>query len=511
MTTTEDTDAGTDIVVHDPATGELVGRVRPAGPDEVADAVDRAIAARREWARTPAADRAGLVRDAAGAVRARAEELARLNETETGRPYDDGLGGVLAAAGTLEQYAELGPLHRGRSLHGQLVGDRPDGPRAARHGRRDHAVERPGGRGRRADRRRAGHRQHRGAQAQRALPAPGPGVRRPARVVPARGVLEVVDGAGPTGAALAGNAGVDVVAHVGSVAAGRAILQATAGTGARVLRENGGNDALVIDADVDPRWAAEQAALGSYANGGQVCVSVERIYCAAPVAEAFLAALTAEAARWVYRPSAPGEKALGPLVDRRHREHVHGHVAAALADGARVHAGGVVPDGAGAFYPATVLSGLTPSMAILREETFGPVAGVRVVDDFAQGLAEAIDDPHGLAATVLTGDMAHAQRAWRELPVGHRQDQRGVRRGAGRSRRAAPRLGGRVRLRPGAPRRDDHHEGRALGAAARLTADARWSGGQRMSATSSPGSCSRVRSTWSSGSHSRSRRRTCST
>ena len=77
-----------------------------------------------------------------------------------------------------------------------------------------------------------------------------------------------------------------------------------------------------------------------------------------------------------------------------------------------------MPEGEGAFYPATVLSGLTPAMTILREETFGPVAPVRVVEDFAHGLAEAIDDPHGLAATVLTGSIAHAQQAWRELPVG---------------------------------------------------------------------------------------------
>jgi acyl-CoA reductase-like NAD-dependent aldehyde dehydrogenase len=419
-TTTTDTAPATDadIEVHDPATGELVGRVRPAGTDEVAAAVERAVAAQRAWARTPAGDRAGLVRDAAGAVRARAEELARLNETETGRPYDDGLGGVLAAAGTLEQYAELGPLHRGRSLLGDwsatdLMVPEPRGTVAVITPWNDPVAVAGGLIG-------------------AALVTGNTVVHKPSERCPhlgrafadllasflPDGVLEVVDGAGPTGAALAGHAGIDVIAHVGSIAAGRAILQAAAGTGARVLRENGGNDALVIDADVDPRWAAEQAALGSYANGGQVCVSVERIYCAAPIADEFLAALTEEAGRWVYRPSVPGQKALGPVVDRRHREHVHGHVAAAVADGAHVHAGGVVPDGPGAFYPATVLSGLTPDMTILREETFGPVAGVRVVDDFSQGLAEAIDDPHGLAATVLTGDMGHAQRAWRELPVG---------------------------------------------------------------------------------------------
>ncbi|WP_433785616.1 aldehyde dehydrogenase family protein [Actinomycetospora sp. CA-101289] len=407
----------TDIEVHDPATGELVGRVRPAGPDEVDAAVARARAARDGWARTAPGDRAGLVRDAAGAVRAVAEELARLNETETGRPYDDGLGGVLAAAGTLEQYAELGPVHRGRSLQGSwgatdLMVPEPRGVAAVITPWNDPVAVAGGLIG-------------------AALVTGNTVVHKPSERCPhlgrrfaelvasflPEGVLEIVDGAGPTGAALSGHPDVDLVAHVGSVAAGRAIAQAAAGTGAHVLLENGGNDPLVIDDDVDPRWAAEQAALGSYANGGQVCVSVERIYVAAGIAEPFLDALAEEAARWVYRPG-PGEKALGPLVDRRHREHVHGHVAAAIADGARVHAGGFLPEGEGAFYPATVLSGLTPAMTILREETFGPVAPVRVVEDFAQGLAEAIDDPHGLAATVMTGRMAHAQQAWRELPVG---------------------------------------------------------------------------------------------
>lgn len=411
-------DVETAIEIHDPATGEFVGSVRPAGPDEVDAAVGRARTARDAWARTAPGDRAGLVRDAAGALRGVAEEFARLNETETGRPYDDALGGVLAAAGTLEQYAELGPLHRGRSLQGSwdatdLMVPEPRGVAAVITPWNDPVAVAGGLIG-------------------AALVTGNTVVHKPSERCPhlgrrfaelvasflPEGVLEIVDGAGPTGAALSGHPSVDLVAHVGSINAGRAIRQAAAGTGAHVLLENGGNDPFVVDADVDPRWAAEQAALGSYANGGQVCVSVERIYCAAAIAEPFLDALAEEAGRWVYRPSAAGEKALGPVVDRRHREHVHSHVAAAIEDGARVHAGGFVPEGEGAFYPATVLSGLTPAMTILREETFGPVAPVRVVEDFAQGLAEAIDDPHGLAATVLTGSIAHAQQAWRELPVG---------------------------------------------------------------------------------------------
>jgi acyl-CoA reductase-like NAD-dependent aldehyde dehydrogenase len=97
---------------------------------------------------------------------------------------------------------------------------------------------------------------------------------------------------------------------------------------------------------------------------------------------------------------------------------VHGHVEGALAAGAHALTGGAVPDGPGAFYPPTVLIGCVPDMAVMSEETFGPVAPVRVVRDFDTALREASAGRFGLAATVLTGEMEHAQRAWRELPVG---------------------------------------------------------------------------------------------
>jgi succinate-semialdehyde dehydrogenase/glutarate-semialdehyde dehydrogenase len=223
------------------------------------------------------------------------------------------------------------------------------------------------------------------------------------------GVLEIVDGDGPVGARLAA-ADVDVVAHVGSTATGRAIAESCARTGAKALLENGGNDPLIVDAGVDPGWAAAQAALGAFANSGQICVAVERIFVHAAVAGPFLDALTREAGEW--------EQRLGPLVDREQRRHVHAHVTDALADGARLLAGGELPDGPGAFYPPTVLDGCLPTMRVLREETFGPVAPVRVVPDFTAAIAEAADDTYGLAATVLTADMSHAQSAWRELPVG---------------------------------------------------------------------------------------------
>ncbi|HEY0536496.1 MAG TPA: aldehyde dehydrogenase family protein, partial [Actinoplanes sp.] len=223
------------------------------------------------------------------------------------------------------------------------------------------------------------------------------------------GVLNLVNGDGSVGAALAASP-VDVVAQVGSTATGRSIAAACARTGAKALLENGGCDPLIVDAGVDPAWAASQAALGAFANSGQICVSVERIYVHRTVAEAFLSALATEASNWAQR--------IGPLVDRRLRDAVDDQVRRALKEGATAICGGAVPPGPGAFYPPTVLAGCTDTMAVMREETFGPVAPVMTIDSFEEALLRAADSPYGLAAGVLTRSMSHAQQAWRDLPVG---------------------------------------------------------------------------------------------
>lgn len=157
-------------------------------------------------------------------------------------------------------------------------------------------------------------------------------------------------------------------------------------------------------------WAAQQAALGAFANAGQICVSVERIYAVASVADEFSQALVEEARTWADR--------IGPVADERQRAQVHQHVTDAVKRGARVLIGGEPDTGPGTSYPPTVLTDCTPDMDVFCEETFGPVAPIRIVADFDTALAEAADDRYGLAATVLTPDMAHAQEAWRALPVG---------------------------------------------------------------------------------------------
>ncbi|MBP2367768.1 acyl-CoA reductase-like NAD-dependent aldehyde dehydrogenase [Pseudonocardia parietis] len=369
----------------------------------------RGRAAATGWARTPAAQRGAALHAAAAAVREAADELADLTERETGKPYADARGGVDAGIGTLVQYAELGPVHRGRTLHGgwdatDLMIPEPRGVVAVLTPWNDPVAVAAGLIG-------------------AALATGNTVVHKPSERCPATGrrfaelvaahlppdVLRIVDGDGAVGARLS-TADVDVVAHVGSTAAGSQIRRACAVTGAHPILENGGNDPLVVDAGVDPVWAAEQAALGSFANSGQICVSVERIYVHADVAEPFLDALTAQAHDWAER--------IGPMVDRAQRADVHRQVTGTVAAGARLRTGGELPDGPGAFYPPTVLDGCTADMALFAEETFGPVAPVRVVPDLDTALHEAADDRYGLGATVLTADMGRAQTAWRTLPVG---------------------------------------------------------------------------------------------
>lgn len=403
---------GRQIDIDDPRDGSAVGSLPCATEEEVVASLAEARSAAASWTATAPAERGAALHRAADALQAATAELAELNAAETGRPVDEAAAGIGAAVGTLRQYAELGPLHRTHSLRGARTAvdytvPEPRGVVVAVTPWNDPVAVAAGLLG-------------------AALVTGNVVIHKPSERVPhlgirlgevlepafPTGVLQTLTGDGEVGQRLVGSGDVDVVAHVGSTRTGRQIAAAAAVTGAHVILENGGNDALLIDVDVDPRWAAEQAALGAFANVGQICTSVERILVHRDLAEPFLAALVAEAeAR-----NAPGR--LAPMVDRRMRAEVHRQVEETLAAGATLLTGGVVPDTPGAYYPATVVTDCPAGCALMSEETFGPVAPVRVVESFASGLAEAAADSYGLAATVLSGQWDHISDAIAALPVG---------------------------------------------------------------------------------------------
>ncbi|KGM09028.1 aldehyde dehydrogenase family protein, partial [Cellulomonas carbonis] len=232
------------------------------------------------------------------------------------------------------------------------------------------------------------------------------------------GVLEVVNGDGATGAAIVADPRVALVAQVGSSATGRRIASVVGARGGRVLLENGGKDPLVVDAGVDPRWAAEQIATGAFTNSGQLCTSVERVYVHEDVADAVVAELVRIAQAMTVGDPRDDATDLGPMVDAEQLAVVDAQVRGAVEAGARVLAGGAPLDRPGAWYPPTVVDGCPDDVDLLTEETFGPVAAVRRVASFDQALRLADAGRYGLAATVLTPDMANALRAAEELEVG---------------------------------------------------------------------------------------------
>jgi acyl-CoA reductase-like NAD-dependent aldehyde dehydrogenase len=402
----------------DPSTGEPGACVVPATQSEVGEAVAAADAARASWRRTPPAERAAALRGAAAAVRAAAPELGALLTATTGRLIGQAVEGAEVAADLLDEAATTGLGPTGRTLAGaatalDVVRREPRGVVAVITPWNDPF---PAAAGLLAAALVTGNTVVHKPSERSAAPG-WAFARLVAEELPA-GVLNIVNGDGETGAALVLDERVALVAHVGSTAAGRRIAATTGARGARVLLENGGKDPIVVDAGVDPVWAAEQIALGAFTNTGQICTSVERVYLHEAVADDVLAELVriADDLR-VGPPDDPATK-LGPLVDEAQLAVVTEHVSAALADGARCLAGGAPAERPGCFYPATVLDGCTAGMAVMTEETFGPVAAVTRVPDFDEALRLAGAGRYGLAATVLTPDLDHALRAAEELEVG---------------------------------------------------------------------------------------------
>jgi len=406
------------IEILDPSTGESVGTIAAGDAAQVDAAVAGARAAQEGWAATPAGERAAALHRVAARVREQAEELAARNCRESGKLLGDARGGVDAGAGAIDQYAELGPLHRGRSLQGargsfDAMRHEPRGVVAAIVPWNDPVAIAAQG-------------------LAAALVAGNTVVFKPSERTPfcsellfelfaaelPEGVVQLVHGDARAGRPLVAHPGVDAVLHTGSASTGREIAQECARRGAKAILELGGNDPLIVDADVDPAWAAAQAAAGAFANAGQICVSVERVYVHDAVAEPFVRALTERARALRSGPAADDGVQLGPLVDVRARDGVHAQVADALDKGARATCGASVPDGPGAFYPATVLVDVHDELTVMREETFGPVAPVRTVASFDEALRLAGDSPYGLAATVLTCSQEHAARACDALRAG---------------------------------------------------------------------------------------------
>jgi succinate-semialdehyde dehydrogenase/glutarate-semialdehyde dehydrogenase len=394
------------------------GGVPFASPTDVAAAVGAAHQAFPSWRRTPPGDRAAALRRAAAAVRESAAELGDLLCDTTGRLHRESVASAEVAADLLDEAAVSGLGVAGRALAGSAgsadwVRAEPCGVVAVLTPWNDPY---PAAAGLLAAALVTGNTVvHKPSE--RSL-APGLRLAELVQGCLPPGVLEALPGDGEVGARVVDDERVRVVAHVGSSTTGRAITTACGARGAKAVVENGGKDALVVDAGVDPAWAAEQVATGAFTNAGQLCTAVERVFLHEAVAGAVLRELVQRAEGLCAGDPRDERTTLCRLVDERQLALVETHVEDAVARGARCLTGGRRLDLPGPFYAPTVLVDVAADMPVMAEETFGPVVPVVVVPSWAEALRAADRGAYGLAATVLTPDQRHALQAVEELEVG---------------------------------------------------------------------------------------------
>jgi acyl-CoA reductase-like NAD-dependent aldehyde dehydrogenase len=231
-------------------------------------------------------------------------------------------------------------------------------------------------------------------------------------------VLGCATGAGETGAAVVD--AVDMVQFTGSVRTGRAVA---ARAGQRLIPcglELGGKDPMIVLADADLERAARAAVWGSCIFSGQGCSAVERVYVEAPVYDRFVELVTegAETLRQGTVRGEPGVTDIGAMSCEEQLRIVQRHVNEAVAAGARALTGGNPLDGPGWYYPPTVLVDVDESMAVMREETFGPVIPVVKVADAAEAVRCANDSEFGLCGSIWTIDRGRGRILADQVEVG---------------------------------------------------------------------------------------------
>lgn len=232
------------------------------------------------------------------------------------------------------------------------------------------------------------------------------------------GIVTVLTGAGPTGAALAAHPGLDKIAFTGSTRTGRAIARAAAERPTRVSLELGGKSPHIVFASADLDAAADGVALGIWTNAGQVCVAGSRLLVERSIHDRFVDLLAQRTAAITVGHALDPDAQMGPMISAVQRTRAENIVASALDDGAVAVTGGTASDGPGFFLEPTLLTGLTTDHPASQVEIFGPVLVVDTFDTEGEAVAKGNATAYGLAAGVWTGRAGQGQRMARALSAG---------------------------------------------------------------------------------------------
>ncbi len=229
-------------------------------------------------------------------------------------------------------------------------------------------------------------------------------------------ILEVVNGMGETGSALVDE--VDFIQFTGSDRTAKKVLARAAETLTPVSAELGGKDPMVVLLGADLEKAVNAATWGAFANSGQICISVERLYVEEPIYDEFISRFTDEVRKLNQGMDGPGHgKDVGAMTFPPQTKIVESQVEDARQHGATVLTGGQRGDGPGDWYTPTVLADVDHTMRVMREESFGPVVGVMKVRDAEEAVRLANDSRYGLSASVF-GKTREAEAVARRLQVG---------------------------------------------------------------------------------------------
>jgi len=408
--------AGTYYDLASPGSGEALGLAADGSAADVDAAVQSARAAFPGWKSVPPQERAKALRRFAAIVRDNARELATLDAIDCGNPVRAMVGDAEIAAAQIDFFAGLVTEMKGASI--------PMGP-----GRMNVSVREPLGVVARII---PFNHPFMFAAGKSAAPlaAGNTVIVKPPEQAPLSalrlaeliedvfppGVFNVVTGAGrETGAALVAHRGVAKVALIGSVAAGRAVMQIASDTIKPVLLELGGKNALIAFADADPVAVAEAMIAGmNFAWCGQSCGSTSRAFVHAAIHDRVLAEVK-ERIR-AFRPGLPEDwdTTMGAIVNHAQYDRILSHIESAKKDGATLICGGGAPDApalaGGLYIEPTVFADVTPAMTIAREEIFGPVLAVLEWTDEAAMIRDVNALDVGLTCSIWTRDIDAAMR-----------------------------------------------------------------------------------------------------
>ncbi len=410
------------IEVTSPATGALLATVPASSRETVDHAVASAKTAQVEWARTPAIERAGYLRQIASKLREHQRRLATLISAEQGKVMPLSEVEVAFTADYLDYMAEWA-----RRIEGEVItSDRPNETIFLQ--RKPIGVV--------------------GGIlpwnfpffliARKLAPALVTGnsiVIKPSEETPINafefarlvaetdlpaGIFNLVSGRGNSGAALCDNPDVGMISFTGSVDTGKRIMAACAENITKVNLELGGKAPAIITAKADLALAVKAIRDSRIINTGQVCNCAERVYVERAVADEFLAQLTAAMASTRFGdPLKDTDIDMGPLVNREGLDKVAAMVEQARGDGVQVLCGGAIADTAqGHHYLPTVLQVDSNQQGVMQNEIFGPVIPVMIVDSLDEALQYANESDYGLTSSIFSQDANEIMKACRELKFG---------------------------------------------------------------------------------------------